>query len=177
MATGVFVLRAVIGLLLIGHGTRKLFGWFGGGGLAATAWFFRSVGYRPPRLVAGLAGGAELAGGVAFTAGAATPVASAIVIAAMLNAGMAVRTRNGLLGVEGGYEYPVVTGFVAATLAMTGAGAASVDAALGLDGGGVESGVLAIALGLVAGLVVLLNRGRSRSRPTASLSPFKKVAG
>ena len=36
---GVFrlVARVTIGLLFAGHGTQKLFGWFGGGGLKGTA--------------------------------------------------------------------------------------------------------------------------------------------
>jgi putative oxidoreductase len=29
--------RTTIGLLFVGHGTQKLFGWFGGGGLEGTA--------------------------------------------------------------------------------------------------------------------------------------------
>jgi putative oxidoreductase len=44
MDTGLLVLRIVVGLLLVGHGTQKLFGWFGGGGLNGTAWYLRSVG-------------------------------------------------------------------------------------------------------------------------------------
>jgi hypothetical protein len=62
---GLLILRIVVGSLLVGHGCRKLLGWFGGGGLVGTAWYFRSVGYRPPRAMAALAGGAELVGGAA----------------------------------------------------------------------------------------------------------------
>ena len=32
--------RATIGLLFVGHGTQKLFGWFGGGGAEGTGQFF-----------------------------------------------------------------------------------------------------------------------------------------
>jgi hypothetical protein len=86
MDTGLFVLRLVVGLLLVGHGTQKLFGWFGGGGTVGTAWYFRSVGYRRPRLVARLAGGAELFGGLCLAIGFITPLAAAAVIGTMLNA-------------------------------------------------------------------------------------------
>ncbi|HKD76697.1 MAG TPA: DoxX family membrane protein, partial [Ktedonobacterales bacterium] len=32
IALGLLILRLAVGLLLIGHGTQKLFGWFGGKG-------------------------------------------------------------------------------------------------------------------------------------------------
>ena len=80
MDTGLLALRVVVGLLLVGHGAQKLFGWFGGGGLTATAWFFRSLGYRPSRRMAGLAGSAEVIGGAALAVGLGTPLASAAVI-------------------------------------------------------------------------------------------------
>ncbi|HJP66949.1 MAG TPA: DoxX family membrane protein, partial [Actinomycetota bacterium] len=41
MDFGLLLIRVIIGLLLIGHGTQKLFGWFGGGGLAGTSSYFR----------------------------------------------------------------------------------------------------------------------------------------
>ena len=68
------VARMTIGLLFVGHGVQKLFGWFGGGGLDATAAGFESMGLRPGRRNAIFAGAAETAGGLMFAAGAATPV-------------------------------------------------------------------------------------------------------
>ncbi len=178
MDTGLLVLRVVVGLLFVGHGAQKLFGWFGGGGLASTAWFFRSVGYWPPRLMAGFAGGAELVAGAALTVGLGTPVAAAAVIGTMLNATVAVHKRHGLWAIDGGYEYPMVMATVAATLGFTGAGAASLDASLGLGEGSVESGLFAVALGLMVGFGVLLSRVAARSQigPASRLSPIKKVA-
>ena len=37
---GLLLLRLVVGGLLFGHGAQKLFGWFGGYGLAGTSGFF-----------------------------------------------------------------------------------------------------------------------------------------
>jgi len=37
MKIGALLLRLVVGGLFVGHGTQKLFGWFGGHGLDATA--------------------------------------------------------------------------------------------------------------------------------------------
>lgn len=163
MDTGLLLLRIVVGLLLVGHGTQKLFGWFGGGGLAGTAWFFRSRGYWPPRLMAGLAGTAEVVGGAALAVGFMTPLASAIVVGTMLNAAM-IHWRNGPWVVDNGYEYPLVIATVAVTLSFTGAGAASLDARLGLGGAGIEAGLFAVAMGLVAGSAVLLSRAVARHR-------------
>src|SRR5687767_3509695 len=172
MDTGLLVIRIVVGLLLVGHGAQKLFGWFGGGGLNGTAWYFRSVGYKPPRLMAAFAGGAELVGGAALAAGLMTPLAASAVIGTMLNAAVAVHRRNGLWAVDNGYEYPLVVATAAVTLSFTGPGAASLDARLGLGGSSIESGLFALILGLVAGSAVLLSRATARSTAwPASKSP------
>ena len=177
MDTGLLVLRLVVGLLLFGHGAQKLFGWFGGGGLTGTAWYFRSVGYRPPLLMARLAGGAELAGGAALAAGFLTPLAAAAVIGTMLNAALAVHRRNGLWAVDNGYEYPLVIAAAATTLGFTGAGSASLDARLGLAGASTEAGLFAVALGVLAGSAVLVIRAAARSegRPPAKAWRLKKL--
>ena len=178
MDAGLLVLRIVVGLLLVGHGAQKLFGWFGGGGLIGTAWYFRSVGYRPPRFMAVFAGGAELLGGAALAAGFMTPLAASVVVGTMLNASMAVHRRNGLWAVENGYEYPLVIAAAAVTLSFTGAGAASLDARLGLGGASIQSGLFAVALGLVVGSAVLVSREarRSAARPASKSRPSEKVA-
>lgn len=178
MDTGLLVLRIVVGLVLVGHGAQKLFGLFGGAGLSGTAGFFRSVGYWPPRLMAGFAGGAELIGGLSLAAGFMTPLAAAAIIATMLNAGVAVHGRNGLWAVDNGYEYPLVLGAVAASLGFTGAGAASLDAWLGVNAGGTEAGFFAIGLGLIAGVAVLVSRtaALSEAGPALTASPISKKA-
>ena len=178
MDTGLLVIRIVVGLLLVGHGAQKLFGWFGGGGLNGTAWYFRSVGYRPPRLMAGFAGGAELVGGAALAAGFMTPLAASAVIGTMLNAAVAVHRRNGLWAVDNGCEYPLVVATAAVTLSFTGAGAASLDARLGIGGPSIESGLFALVLGLMAGSAVLLSRATARSTawPASKSRPSTQVA-
>jgi hypothetical protein len=62
MKLGRFAARTIIGGLFIGHGTQKLFGWFGGGGMESTAAGFESIGLRPGRRNAAAAGLAEAVG-------------------------------------------------------------------------------------------------------------------
>jgi putative oxidoreductase len=120
--------------------------------------------------MAGFAGGAEFVGGAALAAGFMTPLAASAVIGTMLNAGVAVHRRNGLWALDNGYEYPLVMAAAAITLSFTGAGAASLDARLGLGGASVESGLFAVALGLVTGSVVLARR----VAPASGVGPASK---
>ncbi|MBO9317954.1 MAG: DoxX family protein, partial [Chloroflexus sp.] len=63
MDVGLLILQVVIGLLMMGHGAQKLFGWFGGQGLRATTDWLAGMGLRAPRFWALMAGLAELGGG------------------------------------------------------------------------------------------------------------------
>jgi putative oxidoreductase len=53
---GLLIIRLVFGLTFAGHGTQKLFGWFGGHGLAGTSGFMESLGLKPGRPFAIVAG-------------------------------------------------------------------------------------------------------------------------
>ena len=64
MDGALLILRVVFGALLIGHGTQKLFGWFGGHGLEGTGAFFHSLGFRPGKQMAVVAGASEAGGGL-----------------------------------------------------------------------------------------------------------------
>jgi hypothetical protein len=44
MHEGLFIVRLVAGVLMAAHGSQKLFGWFGGYGIAGTGGFFESLG-------------------------------------------------------------------------------------------------------------------------------------
>jgi uncharacterized membrane protein YphA (DoxX/SURF4 family) len=47
---GLLILRLIFGMTMAAHGVQKLFGWFGGGGIAGTALFMEQLGFRPGRL-------------------------------------------------------------------------------------------------------------------------------
>ncbi|HYM58739.1 MAG TPA: DoxX family protein, partial [Solirubrobacteraceae bacterium] len=124
------VVRGVVGPLFVGHGTQKLFGWFGGHGLEGTGSFFEGkLGLRPGRRHATAAGVAETAGGALLTLGAFTPLASGLITGTMITAIRKVHAKNGPWSTNGGYEYNAV--LLATMLAITesGPGRPSVDEA------------------------------------------------
>ncbi|MCS6122104.1 DoxX family protein [Shewanella baltica] len=57
-------LRIPIGIILIAHGSQKLFGWFGGYGLEGTGQWMASIGLTPGYLMALMAGSSEFFGGL-----------------------------------------------------------------------------------------------------------------
>src|SRR3954469_14794319 len=154
------VLRLVIGGLFVGHGLQKLFGWFDGPGLDGTAGMLDSLGYRPGRHHAVLAGLTEAGGGAMLVLGLLTPLAAAAVVGMMLNATLSVHRPNGLWVQNNGYEYPLVLGTVAFAVALGGAGKYSVAHAIGLRTGG-WWGVLALLFGLAVGAAINSSRRTS----------------
>jgi putative oxidoreductase len=162
MTVGLLIIRVVLGLLLVGHGAQKLLGWFGGHGLSGTAAFFDSVGYRPGRRMAVLAGLAEVTGGALVALGLLTPLGAAIIIGTMF-AASAVHTGNGLWFSDGGYEMPLVYAVSAIGLGFTGPGSVSLDSMLGLSWSW-PYGVYAVALGLIAGLAMVTLRRRELAK-------------
>jgi putative oxidoreductase len=146
------LLRVLVGALFFGHGTQKLFGWFGGHGLDATASGFESMGIRPGRRHATAAGLAEAGGGAALALGAATPLAASSLIAVMLTAINRVHLKNGVWITNGGYEYNVV--LIAAVLSLVeyGPGEVSIDALHGHQEYGVGWALAALAAGAVGAI-------------------------
>jgi len=158
MAEGLFFLRLFLGVLLLAHGTQKLFGWFGGHGLDGTGGFFEQVGHRPGRQMAMLAGLSEAGGGALLVLGLLTPLASAMIIGVMVTAAVSVHGDKGLWATNGGYELPLTNAVIAGALAFTGAGSFSFDNALGLGLSGWAWGIGAVVLGLIGSGVQLARR-------------------
>src|SRR5512135_688625 len=169
MRFGLTVLRWVIGALFFGHGTQKLFGWFGGHGPEGTGQFFESLGLRPGRRHATAAGAAEAGGGALLALGLFTPAAAAALVGVMSTAIEKVHFQKGLWATEGGYEYNLV--LIAALLALVdvGPGDLSLDHALGIELRGPVVALLALAGG-VAGSAALTRTG-AQSGPTPSWLP------
>ena len=147
MKIGRLLLRLTVGSLFFGHGTQKLFGWFGGHGLEATANMFDSIGMRPGNRNAVAAGLAEAGGGAGIALGLATPLSAAALTSVMLTAINRVHLKNGPWVTNGGYEYNIVLIAAVLTLVEVGPGELSLDHLLGNERTGPAWTLVALALG------------------------------
>ncbi|EHS59818.1 DoxX family protein [Paenibacillus kribbensis] len=130
LASGLLLVRLVVGLLLVGHGAQKLFGWFGGYGPKGTGGWMESIGIKPGVFMAVSAGLMELLGGALFALGLLTPLAALLITVTMLGAIVKVHGPNGIWSTANGYEYPLVLMAIVIGIALTGAGSYSIDAIL-----------------------------------------------
>jgi len=171
MKVGRLLLRISVGGFFFGHGTQKLFGWFGGQGLKETGAGYERMGLRPAQLHATAAGTTESAGGAALALGYQTPFASAALITVMLTAINRVHLKNGPWAAKGGYEYNAVLIAAAAALAESGPGRLSLDALRGKEKRGGQWSLLALVLGTAgaAGAHFLAERQAAmQAAPTVS---------
>jgi putative oxidoreductase len=147
MKVGRLLLRAAVGGFFIGHGTQKLFGWFGGPGLKGQASQFENMGLKPGIVHASAAGAAETLGGAGVLLGYRTPLASASLVSVMLTAINRVHLKNGPWAHKGGYEYNVVLAAAAVSLAESGPGVLSLDALRGKEKVGAKWGIFSLVAG------------------------------
>ncbi|WP_066400517.1 DoxX family protein [Neobacillus mesonae] len=124
---GLLIIRLVIGVLFIGHGAQKLFGWFGGYGLKGTGGWFESIGVKPGVTMALFAGLAEFIGGLMFALGLLTPLAGILIAGTMAMAIVKVHAPNGLWATSNGYEYNLTLLAVAIGIALIGPGQYALD--------------------------------------------------
>lgn len=162
---GVLVLRVGVGGTIAAHGAQKLFGWFGGGGVAGTGQFFESVGFVPGPRNARLAGLTEGAGGALMALGLASGPAGAAVAGNMIVAS-AVH-YPAFFNTSGGLELPATYGLVGAVLGSVGPGRYSLDEVTGhaLN----KPWMTAVGLVSAVGAAAFMLRQRSRvlaARPT-----------
>lgn len=169
MDVGLLVLRLVVGLLLFGHGSQKLFGWFGGGGLAGTTGFMRTLGFRPAGLWALAAGLAEAVGGLLLAAGLFSPLGSLGIVAAMLVATFSVHLGKGIFAATGGPELPLTNMAAAVAVALAGPGRYSLDAWLGIKLPEPGFGVFLGALTVVGVIVALASRRRPQEQTSGAV--------
>ncbi len=157
---GLLALRAGVGGAVAAHGAQKLFGWFGGAGLARTSATFDKMGFRPGSVNAIAAGLGEAGGGALLAVGLATPGASAALAGTMIVAS-SMHVDKGFFAGKGGFEYPAVLGLSAAALALTGPGRLSIDNALGhrLNRSWMRN--LALAAAVPAAFAVIARRRRA----------------
>ena len=157
------LLVRLIGFGFAAHGAQKLFGWFGGYGLAGTGGFFESIGFRPGRTFAFLAAAGEIAAGILTILGLGGALGPALVVMVMLVAVLTVHAANGFFQTNNGWE---LNGFyiaTAAAIAYAGNGSISLDSLLGLT---LLTGPAQASIALAAAVVLaLLNLAARRPAP------------
>ncbi|HEV2415435.1 MAG TPA: DoxX family protein [Candidatus Dormibacteraeota bacterium] len=131
-ALGLLILRLVVGLTLAAHGAQKLFGWFGGSGIAGWTTAMTRMRIRPAAAWAWISALAELLGGLGLAIGFLNPLPSLAIAASMLVAIALIHGPKGFFNTKGGYEFNLTLIAAVAALALTGPGAISLDAVLGI---------------------------------------------
>lgn len=122
MDIGLLIVRLVIGLMFVGHGAQKMFGWFGGYGLKGTGGWLESIGVKPGVLMAFMVALFEIVGGLSFALGLWLPVGAALIVITMIGGIVTVHGKNGFWATANGYEYNVVLIAIAVGIALIGAG-------------------------------------------------------
>ena len=148
---GLLLLRLTFGGLMMGHGAQKLFGAFDGHGPEGTGQFLESMGLRPGRFWAQVAGWSEFGGGLLTALGFLHPAGPMLTIASMATATTKAHAGKPIWVTAGGAELPVTNMAIAGALMFTGPGIFSFDAILGTRLG--FRGFALMATGLAFGLL------------------------
>jgi len=133
MSIAFLIVRLILGLSFIAHGSQKLFGWFGGYGIAGTGGFFEGLGYRPGKMFALMAGLGEALGGLLTLLGLGGALGPVLIVLVMLVAIGSVHYNKGFFVANGGWELNAA--YIAAALAVAygGNGTYSLDNAFNLQ--------------------------------------------
>jgi putative oxidoreductase len=130
------IVRLVLGVTFFAHGAQKMLGWFGGYGFRGTMGFFtHQMGIPAP--LAFLSICAEFFGGLGLLVGLLSRVAALGIIVNMLVAIATVHHANGFfMNWSGqqkgeGFEYHLLAIALAIVVLIKGAGADSIDRAIG----------------------------------------------
>jgi putative oxidoreductase len=102
------IMRILIGALMFGHGAQKLFGWFGGPGMAGATGMMNHLGFRPAPFWAWMLALLEVLGGLSLVFGFLTPIGAAALLADMIVAAVKVHAPKGIWNMGGGVEYNLV---------------------------------------------------------------------
>ena len=148
------ILRLGVGLTFAAHGAQKIFGWWGGPGINAWKGAVANMGFRPVTLFAAISALAEFGGGLLLAAGLFTPLAGAVLVGQSMVIIGHVHWPKGFFNSKGGYEFPLVLAVGVIALVLTGAGAWSLDAAIGFSFDA-NLRVALVIVGIIGGLVSL----------------------
>ena len=161
MDEGLLVLRIVFALMVFGHATQKLFGWFRGKGIAGTGAIFELSGLKPGSLMALTAGLLELASAISIGFGFLTYLGGIALVGAMIVAASTL-WHKGFWAHMGGMEVPFTYALLALFFVWAGPGSISIDHTIGtqLHSWWLALGGLAIAAIGTAPLVMMVLKHR-----------------
>ncbi|HEY7036506.1 MAG TPA: DoxX family protein [Thermomicrobiales bacterium] len=174
---GLLALRMTAGGLLAGHGAQKLFGAFGGHGLEGMGGMLESMGMRPGKSWAALAGLSEFGGGMLTALGLGGPIGPVMLQGSMVTAARTVHWGKPIWTTAGGAEEPVLYSAIGMAVGLAGPGRYSLDHLFGIR---VPKSLAALtAAGVVAG-VVLADRASApaqQEEPAAEEAAMKGPEG
>lgn len=127
------LLRVFAGAVIAVHGAQKVFGAFGGPGLAGWTKGVTQMGFRPAPLWARASAWAELAGGVMLALGLFTGVAAGILVVNMVVAIWKAHWPK-FFAAKGGMELALTNAAIYGVFGLIGPGVHSLDAPLRLVG-------------------------------------------
>lgn len=123
--SGLLLIRVILGVVFLFHGSQKIFGAFGGPGFEGTVGMMTKLNLPVPEISAALSSAAEFGGAIILLLGTGTRIAAGIMAFNMLVAILTVH-RNAFSAQAGGMEYPLTLMIVLIALTMTGPGAFTV---------------------------------------------------
>jgi putative oxidoreductase len=129
----VLILRLFLGFAFMMHGSQKLLGAFGGGGVAGVAGMLGKLGIEPSHLWAWVVSITEFVGGVCLFFGFLTRFWAAGLVIDMAVAVVKVNLVNGFFVGNNGVELPLTFGVIALAIVLTGPGSLSMDRAIGIE--------------------------------------------
>lgn len=127
------ILQLFLGFVFVMHGSQKLFGAFGGSGVAGATAYFAKLGLVPSAFWAWVVTITEFFGGLCIFFGVLTRVWAAGLVIDMTVAVLKVHVPNGFFWGKGGVEFPLTLGVIALVLVLAGPSFLAVDRAIGVE--------------------------------------------
>ena len=154
---GLLLLRLAVGGTFFAHGMQKVFGLWGGPGIAGFARMLDTYGYQQATTLSWVTGIGELVAGAFVVLGVLTPIAAAGLVAVKINAVLIKLSSGFFVASPAGadaVELDVVLGLTAAAIVFTGPGRIALDNGRPWHRRPASWGVLALVVGVAAGVLV-----------------------